>query len=176
MQSVATQWPRFARRLNPGDSNGWKKVCSAPIGIRERRVKSWTLPGQGRGRPMLPRKHGRHRRLLKRFRPGGKPEQNQDTAGPGSPSSLMEARAPSLVRQRHERRGDNRLTLSGRPRLDTVFVGRNSGLCSAGQPRAAVPPGPDDFEKCTRVDARAYIFNDWKLRAAATRLEIAGCE
>jgi hypothetical protein len=57
----------------------------------------------------------------------------------------MWARAPALVQQRHEPRGDSRPRLSGGAKLRVVFALRDFSksklveLRSTGQPRAAVP-------------------------------------
>ena len=91
---------------------------------------------QGRGRPMLPREHGRHRRLLKRNGSGRRPGQKQDKAEEKTQSSgsrrivpcWNQPYDPGRIGKEHER-GRSRLHLASLEPPQERCASRDSCYC-----------------------------------------------
>jgi len=66
------------RQLRPGGSDGVEEDLVCAFQELSAGTKAGLLEEQGRGRLMLPREHGRHRRLLRRNGPDRRPGQEQD--------------------------------------------------------------------------------------------------
>jgi hypothetical protein len=106
------------------------------------------LEQQGRGRPILPREHGRHRRLLRKFGPDRRPEQRSKIRW------VEKAVKPPCGRER------------ARSRKASCHHFPAVGLRPRERRRSRLHFQRFEIAGCTLAQARA----------AATRREIAGCE